>query len=54
MGRGEGHGGRRGGEAREKRWGLEKKRWPHDAEKGGGVCMRERYDCVSLCVCVGV
>lgn len=34
--------GRGGGEwrrDRQKRWGLEKKRWPCDAEKGGGVCV---------------
>lgn len=47
----------RAGEAerkREGRWGLEKKRWPCDAENGGGVFMRGMNVHASLCVCVWV
>lgn len=28
-------------------WGLEKKRWPCDAEEGGGVCVNGMNVCLS-------
>lgn len=52
-----GRGRRAEGEVRsgetERRWGLEKKkRWPCEAENGGGVCVRWMNVC--MCLCVGV